>query len=216
MGWAKTHFEQHHLGQARRDYALAFKRTPNAHADTDVAAQVGVVKLFLNNAPRAVQELKLATVLNLRNDFTWYYLTVARTVCHQPKAAAASCKESIKWHLKRPEGYVSRALLNCSIKDYKQAAADLAYARQFGPAAPGTALARVVVADLSGNPAEAETYLTALTAQSADKGTLHLDLGDFYMQAGQNAAANKHWAQAQQLGNTEATERLGASFRPAN
>ena len=111
---------------------------------------------------------------------------------------------------------MSRALLNCSIKDYKQAAADLVYARQFGPAAPGTALARVVVADLSGNLAEAETHLTTLTAQSADKGTLHLDLGDFYMQAGQNAAANKHWAQAQQLGNTEATERLGASFRPAN
>ena len=109
---------------------------------------------------------------------------------------------------------MNRALLNCSIKDYKQAAADLAYARQFGPAAPGTALARVV-ADLSGNLAEAETYLTTLS-QSADKGTLHLDLGDFYMQAGQNAAANKHWAQAQQLGNAEATERLGASFRPAN
>ena len=96
MGWAKTYFEQHHLGRARRDYALAFKRTPNAHADTDVAAQVGVVKLFLNNAPRAVQELKLATVLNLRNDFTWYYLTVARTVCHQPKAAAASYRKYMK------------------------------------------------------------------------------------------------------------------------
>ena len=111
---------------------------------------------------------------------------------------------------------MNRALLNCFIKDYKQAAADLTYARQFGPAAPGTALARVVVADLSGNLAEAETHLTALTAQSADKGTLHLDWGDFYMQANQNAAANKHWAQAQPLGNTEATERQGASFRPAN
>ena len=54
MDRAKTYFE-HHLGRARRDYALAFKRTPRARADTDVAAQVGVVELFLNNAPRAVQ-----------------------------------------------------------------------------------------------------------------------------------------------------------------
>ena len=216
VGRARTQFEQHRLGQARHDYALAFKRTPSAHADTEVAALVGVVELFMNNAPQAVQELELATVLDLRNDFAWYYLTVARTVSHQPKAAAASCKEYIRWHLKRPEGYVNRALLNCSIKNYQQAAADVDYALQLAPADPGTARARVVVAALSGQAAQAEALLATLAAQTTDPGTLHLDLGDLYMQAGHNAAANKHWAQAQQLGNAEAVERLAAGFRPAS
>ena len=215
VGRAKTNFEQHRLGRARHDYALAFKRTPSAHADTDVAAQVGVTELFLNNAPQAADELELATVLDLRNDFALFYLAVARTVCHRPQAAAAACKEYIKWHARRPEGYVNRALLHASLGEYQPAAADIELALTLAPTHAGSALAKVVVTDLSGQQAEANTQLASLVAQAPDKASLYLDLGDYYMQAGKNAAANQQWATAQQLGNPEAGERLAAKFRPA-
>lgn len=213
IGRAKTQFEQHRLTQARKDYALAFKRTPSAHADTDVAAQVGVTELFLNNAPQAADELELATVLDLRNDFALFYLTVARTICHRPQAAAASCKEYIKWHAKRPEGYVNRALLHISLGEYQPAAEDVKLALSLAPAHTGSALANVVVTDLSGKSAEAAAQLATLVAKSDNKGSLYLDLGDYYMQAGKNLAANQQWATAQQLGNAEAAERIAAKFR---
>lgn len=215
VGRARTNFKLHCLVKARQDYALAFKRTPSAHADTDVAAQVGVTELFLNNTPQAVQELELATVLDLRNDFALFYLTVARTVCHKPQAAAASCKEYIKWHAKRPEGYVNRALLHASLGEYLPAAADVNLALTLAPTHTGSALAKIVIADLSGRPAEANAQLAAMLAKASDKSSLYLDLGDYYMQAGKNEAANHQWTTAQQLGNAEAAERIAANFRAA-
>ena len=215
VGRARTYFEQHRLVQARHDFALAFKRTPSAHSEPDVAAQVGVTELFLNNAPQAVQELELATVLDLRNDFALFYLTVARTVCHKPQAAAASCKEYIKWHVKRPEGYVNRAMLHASLGEFELAAADVKLARTLAPAHTGSALAQVVITTLSGHAAEANTQLARLMAQASDPARIHLDLGDYYMQVGKNTIANQHWATARQLGSEQATERLAAGFRAA-
>ncbi|MDB5269051.1 MAG: hypothetical protein JWP58_2091 [Hymenobacter sp.] len=215
VGRARACFEQHRLGQARHDFALAFRRTPSAHSEPDVAALVGVTELFLNNAPQAVQELELATVLDLRNDFALHYLIVARTICHKPQAAAAACKEYIKWHVKRPEGYVNRALLHASLGEFEPAAADVQLARTLAPAHTGSALAQVVITALSGHAAEANTQLASLAAQSPDPARLYLDLGDYYMQVGKNAAANQQWATARQLGNEQAAERLAAGFRPA-
>jgi len=215
IGRAKTQFEQHRLTQARKDYALAFKRTPSAYADTDVAAQVGVTELFLNNAPQAIDELELATVLDLRNDFALFYLTVARTVAHKPQAAAASCKEYIKWHVRRPEGYVNRALLHASLGEYQLASADIELALTLAPTHTGSTLAKVVITELRGHASEAAAQLAAAVATYSNKGSIYLDLGDYYMQAGKNAAANQQWATAQQLGNLEAAERIAAKFRPA-
>lgn len=215
VGRAKCNFELRHLQQASKDYALAFKRTPNCHSDPDVAAQAGVTHLFLNDVPQAAEELELASVLDLRNDFALFYLTVIRTICHKPQAAAASCKKYIKWHAKRPEGYVNRALLHASLGEYPAAAADIELALTFAPTHAGSALAKIVIADLSGKPAEANTQLANLAARANNKGSLYLDLGDYYMQAGKNSAANQRWTTAQQLGNTEAAERIAAKFRPA-
>lgn len=215
IGRAKTNFARHRLLQARADYALAFKRTPSCHGDTDVAAQVGVTELFLNNAPQAVDELGLALVLDLRNDFALFYLTVARTICHKPQAAAASCKEYIKWHVKRPEGYVNRALLNCSLGDYQQAAADVNLALQLAPTDTLSALAKVVITEGSGNSAGAQAQLATLLHNTTNKSGLYVDLGDLYRQAGKTEAANQYWLVAQQLGNEEAAERLAVNGHSA-
>lgn len=215
IGRARTNFARHRLFQARADYALAFKRTPSCHTDTDVAAQMGVTELFLNNAPQAAAELELATVLDLRNDFALFYLTVARTICHKPQAAAASCKEYIKWHAKRPEGYVNRALLNCSLGNYKQAAADVNLALELAPTDTLSALAKVVITESGGNSVGARAQMATLLLTTTNKSGLYLDLGDFYRQVGKTEAANQHWLVAQQLGNTEAAERLAAKVHSA-
>ena len=213
VGRAKCHFKLRQLHQANRDYTLAFKRTPSCQYETDVAAPAGVTHLFLNNIPQALDELESATIADLRNDFALFYLTVARTVAHQPQAAAASCKEYIKWHVKRPEGYVNRALLHASLAEYHPALDDVNRALTLAPNHTGSALAKVVITELGGNSTEAYTLLANVLAKSNDKASTYLSLGDYYMQTGNNAAANQQWATAQRLGNAEAAERLAAKFR---
>jgi tetratricopeptide (TPR) repeat protein len=215
VGRANCHFALRHLQLARRDYALAFKRTPSCHSDPDVAAQAGVTHLFLNELPQAAEELELASVLDRRNDFALFYLTVARTINHKPQAAAASCQEYIKWHAKRPEGYVNRALLQASLGKYQPALADITLALSLDPTHTGSDLAKIVVTELSGNTADATALLASVVAKSSNKGSIYLDLGDYYMQAGKNAAANQQWTTAQLLGNAEAAERLAAQFQDA-
>lgn len=215
VGRAKCHFELRHLQQARRDYALAFKRTPSCHSDPDVAAQAGVTHLFLNEVPQAAGELELASVLDRRNDFALFYLAVARTINHKPQAAAASCQEYIKWHAKRPEGYVNRALLQASLGKYQPALADIALALSLDSTHTGSALAKVVITELSGNTSDATAQLASVMVKGSNKGSIYLDLGDYYMQAGKNAAANQQWTTAQLLGNAEAAERLAAHFHDA-
>lgn len=215
VGRAKCHFKLRQLRQADRDYALAFKRTPSCHSEPDVAAPAGVTHLFLNKVPQALDELELASGLDLRNDFALFYLTVARTVAHKPRAAAASCQEYIKWHAQRPEGYLNRALLHASLAEYQPALDDVNRALTLAPNHIGSALAKVVITELSGNSAEATAQLAAVVAQSHDKGSIYLDLGDYYMQTGKNTAANQQWTSAQQFGNSEAAERIAAKFRAA-
>ena len=212
VGRAKTHFEQQQLRQARQDFIRAFWRTPTTHVDTDVMGQYGVTELYLNNPAQALDQLEGAYILDKSNFFALYYLTVARTALRQPKAAAVSCQEYIKWHAKRPEGYVNRALLHVSLGEYQPAAADVQLARTLDPTHVGSALAGVVVVDLSGQPDAAAKQLAALVAAASDKASLYLNLGDFYMQVGKIAAANQQWATAQQLGSPAAAERIAARF----
>lgn len=215
VGRANCHFALRHVQLARRDYELAFKRTPSCHSDPDATAQAGVKHLFLNDLPQANEELELASVLDRRNDFALFYLAVARTISHQPQAAASSCREYIKWHAKRPEGYVNRALLRASLGEYQPAFADIALALSIDPTHKGSALAKVVITELNGNHSEANVQLASILAKSSNKDSIYLDLGDYYMQVGKNTAANQQWTTARLLGNAEAAERLAAQFHDA-
>lgn len=212
-GRGDAQFELQHSKLAHDDYVMALNRTHVYMADADLMARLGATRIYLNELPQALIELEGAVALDLRNDFALYYLTVARTMGNQKQAAAASAKEYIKWHVKRPEGYINRALLNCTTGNFTQANADIKFAQQLAPADTATALATVVITESYGHPVEAQKILAVLLAGSAHQDELYLDLADRYLQIGSVELAKKNWTLAAQLGSSEANSRLAAGFK---